>query len=157
MIVGPQSIRATPGAVSPLPGLPPNFRKSPKFNYSRTYKPLPRNSNHSRTYAIPRVGGVPVFLSDQFSSFLSLLFPLHTKFLPVTLLFPLHTQKHGSGAPVENVGAPTFSYVPENISADDCGLAAVSSPLSRFAASLTQKQGGGAWSYQFKEALGALR
>ena len=56
--------------------------------------------------------GVPVFLSDQFASFLSLLFPLHTKSLSVTLLFPLLTQKQWGIPPVENVGAPTFLIFP---------------------------------------------
>src|SRR5882762_6597202 len=60
----------------------------------------------------PGVGDVPVFLSDQFASFLSFLFPLHIKFLSATLLFPLHTQKQGGVLPVENVGAPTFSIFP---------------------------------------------
>ena len=60
----------------------------------------------------PGVGGVPVFLSDQFASFLSLLFPLHIKVLSVTLLFPLHTQKQGGIPPVENVGPPTFLIFP---------------------------------------------
>ena len=58
------------------------------------------------------MGDIPVFLSDQFGSFLSLLIPLHTKSLSVTLLFPLHTQKQGGIPYVENVGAPTFLIFP---------------------------------------------
>ena len=58
------------------------------------------------------MGDIPVFLSDQFTSSLTLLFPLHIKFLSVTLLFPLHTQKQGGIPPVENVGAPTFLIFP---------------------------------------------
>ncbi len=60
----------------------------------------------------PGVGDVPVFLSDQFASFLSLLLPLHIKVLSVTLLSPLHAQKQGGIPPVENVGAPTFLIFP---------------------------------------------
>jgi phosphate regulon transcriptional regulator PhoB len=49
----------------------------------------------------PGVGDVPVFLSDQFPALLSLLFPLHTKFLSATPLFPLLTQKQGGYTPTK--------------------------------------------------------
>jgi hypothetical protein len=50
-MVGPQPVRTTPGAISPLPTFQPNFKNSPKSKYSHTCKSFLHNSNHSHTYA----------------------------------------------------------------------------------------------------------
>jgi hypothetical protein len=71
-----------------------------------------RKLNHYYHLCETGGGGVPVSLSGQFASPLSLLFPQHPKFPRATPLFPLDTQKQGGTPPVENVGAPTFLIFP---------------------------------------------
>jgi hypothetical protein len=96
-----------------------HLRKShgSKSNHSRTYEPLSRNSNGSRTYVIPRGWGV----------FLGPIFKHHLKCLHADC--------------VECRRADIFSLTGKLL-AVGCWLSAVSSLLSLFTGSLTQKKGG---------------